>query len=180
MQIKAVVVLFAVLIFALGTGYYFGYDRWFERSMSKNIRSFEDCAKAGNPIMESYPRQCRAGGVTFVEVIPQPLEEELIHVTSPIPNARVTSPLVVKGEARGTWYFEASFPVRLLDGNSKELAVVSAQAQGDWMTEDFVPFEVTLTFSKPETDTGTLVLERDNPSGLPEHDKKVSIPVRFK
>lgn len=33
------------------------------------ILSFEECAKAGYPIMESYPRQCRADGTTFVEEI---------------------------------------------------------------------------------------------------------------
>lgn len=34
------------------------------------INSFEECAVAGYPIMESYPRQCRApGGRGFVETI---------------------------------------------------------------------------------------------------------------
>lgn len=33
------------------------------------INSFEDCVNAGLPIMESYPRQCRANGKTFVEEI---------------------------------------------------------------------------------------------------------------
>ena len=33
------------------------------------INSFEDCINAGNPAMESYPRQCRAAGKTFVEEI---------------------------------------------------------------------------------------------------------------
>lgn len=32
------------------------------------IASFEDCLKAGNPVMESYPRQCKTtDGQTFVE-----------------------------------------------------------------------------------------------------------------
>ena len=35
------------------------------------IHSFEECAAAGNPVMESYPRQCRtADGKHFVEIIP--------------------------------------------------------------------------------------------------------------
>jgi len=33
------------------------------------IDSFEACEKAGNPVMESYPRQCTANGQTFVEKI---------------------------------------------------------------------------------------------------------------
>jgi len=34
---------------------------------SNKISNFQDCADAGNPIMESYPRQCKADGQTFVE-----------------------------------------------------------------------------------------------------------------
>ncbi len=37
------------------------------------IDNFEDCIKAGNPAMESYPRQCRAGDRTFTEVIDDPV-----------------------------------------------------------------------------------------------------------
>ncbi len=33
------------------------------------INNFEDCANSGNPVMESYPRQCNANGKTFVEEI---------------------------------------------------------------------------------------------------------------
>jgi len=33
------------------------------------ITNFEECIAAGNPIMESYPRQCRANDITFVEEI---------------------------------------------------------------------------------------------------------------
>jgi hypothetical protein len=108
------------------------------------------------------------------------LENENVHLSSPLANSFVASPLTIKGEARGNWYFEASFPVRLYDANGTELLAVPVMAKGDWMTTDFVPFETTLTFSKPVTDTGTLVLEKDNPSGLPEHADSVTIPVRFK
>jgi len=31
------------------------------------INNFDECAAAGNPIMESYPRQCMANGKTFTE-----------------------------------------------------------------------------------------------------------------
>jgi hypothetical protein len=103
----------------------------------------------------------------------------LIRVTAPTANATVQSPLTITGEARGNWYFEASFPVEILDANGKVLGTHYAQAQGEWMTENFVPFRSTLTFTSPTTPTGTLVLHKDNPSGLPEHDAQVRIPVRF-
>ena len=101
-----------------------------------------------------------------------------IQVSEPDANTVVTSPLTVRGEARGTWYFEASFPVRLLDSSGNELAVAPAQAQDDWMTIDFVPFEVTLTYTTTSA-TGSLVLEKDNPSGEPQNAASIVIPVRF-
>ena len=46
------------------------------------------------------------------------------------------------------------------------------------MTEEFVPFRTVLSFEKPEERSpGTLVLKKDNPSGLPEHDAELRIPV---
>ena len=34
-----------------------------------DINNFEDCVNDGNPVMESYPRQCRINGETYVEEI---------------------------------------------------------------------------------------------------------------
>jgi len=102
-----------------------------------------------------------------------------IKVTKPTPNQVIQSPLAVEGEARGTWYFEASFPVKLLDANGNVIAASPAQAQSDWMTDNFVPFKVQIEFKKPATSTGVLVLEKDNPSGLPKNAAKIEIPIRF-
>jgi hypothetical protein len=103
-----------------------------------------------------------------------------IRVNAPSPGALITSPLTVAGEARGSWYFEASFPVRLVDAEGRELVVVPAQARGEWMTPNFVPFEVQLTFVPPSSPGGLLILQKDNPSGLPEHADSLVIPVRFR
>ena len=105
---------------------------------------------------------------------------DLIRVMWPVPDAVVGSPLTVRGEARGTWFFEASFPIRLLDGNDNQIMVVPARTQGDWMTTEFVPFEATLIFGTTTTQTGTLVFQKDNPSGLPENADSMSVPIRFK
>lgn len=37
--------------------------------IQSEINSFEECVAAGNPTMESYPRQCRAGDKTFTEEV---------------------------------------------------------------------------------------------------------------
>ncbi len=94
------------------------------------------------------------------------------------PGDIVASPLTITGKAKG-WYFEASFPVEVLDANGKVLAIGPAQAQSDWMTSEFVPFKITLTFAPPATATGTIVFRKDNPSGLPQHDDEMRLPVRF-
>ncbi len=105
---------------------------------------------------------------------------DMIQVDSPAPNAAVSKsqPLVVTGRAVGPWYFEASFPVKLLDSNGNVLAQGPAQAQSDWMTTDFVPFVITLNFTTTDT-SGTLVLQNDNPSGEPANAKSISIPLTF-
>jgi len=145
------------------------------------INNFDECAAAGNPVMESYPRQCNTpDGKHFVENIGNELEVgDLIKIDNPRPNAKITSPLTVTGQARGNWFFEASFPVKLMDETGDELARGIAQAQGEWMTEDFVPFTAKLEFWGPAGSTGTLILERDNPSGLPENDSQLVVPVKF-
>ncbi|MEW6610578.1 MAG: GerMN domain-containing protein [Patescibacteria group bacterium] len=112
----------------------------------------------------------------------EPLEEAKVKVLQPLPNELVTSPLEVVGEARGYWFFEASFPVRLEDKDRKVVASGIAQAQDEWMTEAFVPFRATLTFTVPAANEpliGNLVLVKDNPSGLPEHDDEFRMPVQI-
>lgn len=124
----------------------------------------------------SAPVDSSSSSVSSVSSVSSPHPD--ITPAQPTPNATVSSPLTVTGEARGTWYFEASFPVRLLDANNNEIAVAPAQAQGEWMTTDFVPYQATLTFTAT-TPTGTLILEKDNPSGEPQNADSISIPVQF-
>ena len=106
-------------------------------------------------------------------------QEPALRVSAPLADAVVSSPLMVTGEARGGWFFEASFPVTLLDADGKPVVRGYAQAQGEWMTDQFVPFKAELTFAVPASTTGTLVLEKANASGLPEHAAELRVPVRF-
>lgn len=125
-------------------------------------------------------------GTTAPQVaVPAPLttvkgETDMLQDVSVHAGDLVASPLTIEGQARGNWYFEASFPARIIDADGNVLAAVPAQAQGEWMTTDYVPFKATLEFSAPSTATGTLELAKDNPSGLPEKDDALRIPIRFK
>lgn len=48
------------------------------------------------------------------------------------------------------------------------------------MTTDLVPFKAEIKFNPTSSSQGTLVFEKDNPSGLPENAKQIEIPIRFK
>jgi len=50
-------------------------------------------------------------------------------------------------------------------------------AKSDWMTENFVPFEANLPFFIEKEQKGTLVLEKDNPSDLPEYRDEIRVPI---
>ncbi|MBN2087031.1 hypothetical protein JW758_01655 [Candidatus Peregrinibacteria bacterium] len=92
-------------------------------------------------------------------------------------NQAIASPLLIVGEARGTWFFEADFPIFLEDEEGNQIAVAIAHAQNDWMTEDFVPYKAKLEFNVEEDIKGILVFKKDNPSDLPEYDDELRIPV---
>lgn len=167
------------------------------------ISSFEECAEAGYPILESYPEQCvTPDGRTFTRdlsasEIPNDVLEhisgksDLIVVHQPKPLSTISSPLTVRGEARGYWFFEGDFPIMLVDWDGRIIAESFASfvqnpedPQLTWMTEEFVQYEGVLTFEDPSWEDdfskrGVLVLQKDNPSGLSENDDALEIPILF-
>lgn len=156
-----VVAILVVLIAVLGIRFLSGEDDW----ICKN----GEWIKHGNPSASKPTKPCGN----------QIAQENDIVVNLPQTNQVVESPLILNGKARGTWFFEASAPVRLLDDKGKELAAGIIQASGEWMTTDYVSFTGELKFSYNTTSEGTLVFNKDNPSGLPQNDKEFKVPVRL-
>src|SRR4051794_24409101 len=80
---------------------------------------------------------CSAGSHTATKPTTPPSaardKSDRIRVSEPLANGIVHSPLVIRGEARGPWFFEASFPVKLLDANGATLASFHADAKAEWM-----------------------------------------------
>lgn len=110
---------------------------------------------------------------------PSNTENSGLRVSNPVANSVVKSPLTITGEA-SAWYFEAEFPVQIEDTNGNLIAQSFVTAQKDWMTTDYVPFKGTLTFTVPPGVTeGKVVFKKANPSGLPQYDKSVAVPVKF-
>lgn len=178
--------LYALIVGIAISGVLVGVGAWHFSNVPKDepqaaLSGFEDCAAAGYPVLESYPARCKApDGKTFMQDIGNELEkQDFIRVSRPRPNQVIQSPLTMQGEARGLWFFEADFPVRVFDSDGNELGVGIAQAQQEWMTENFVPFLGEIEFSTPKTPTGTIIFEKDDPSGLPEHQDALYMPVVF-
>lgn len=109
-------------------------------------------------------------------------KNDLIRVASPTINSIVGNPIIVTGKARGYWFFEGSFPLIVVDWDGLIIGSGYATTDGEWMTEDFVPFSGNVAYELP-VDTpykrGSIILRKDNPSGLPEYDDAIEIPVIF-
>ncbi len=117
----------------------------------------------------------QTGQPTYTNATP-----DLIQVSLPFPGAVTGKEFSVRGKARGYWFFEASFPVILLDKDGKELAVGLASpepAGTEWMTTEFVNFKADLVVPQTYIGPATLIIKNDNPSGLPENEKSVSFPI---
>ena len=102
---------------------------------------------------------------------------DMITIDLPFPQAIVSHQFTARGKARGTWYFEASFPVHVFDKDGNELVSGPAQAEGDWMTEEFVPFKIDLIVPQTYKGDATIVFMKDNPSGLPDKEANISFPI---
>lgn len=134
--------------------------------------------KHGQPLVPKPEEDCLIVSKTPDENKPT-LEESPVIITSPLANESIASPLIITGRALSTWFFEASFPIQLVDADGQIVAASIATAKDDWMTTNYVDFTAELTFSEPETTTGQLIFRRDNPSGLPENNVEFVWPIKF-
>lgn len=149
------------------------------------ILSFDDCLKAGYPITGIHPRQCKTpDGRTYAEDLAGKItynnaSENVIVVELPFPGAVTGKEFSVIGKARGVWFFEASFPVEVLDRDGRTLTTAIATAQGDWMTNEFVFFKADVHVPKTYMGKATLILKKDNPSGILSKDASISFPINI-
>lgn len=103
-----------------------------------------------------------------------------IYVTLPDANIASGSPLKITGRAPGNWFFEASAPVTLTNWDGLIIGEKYIQAQGEWMTTDYVPFEGEITFTEGNLyNRGFLIFKKDNPSGEPQFDDSAEMQVKI-
>ncbi len=133
------------------------------------------------PSMQEALNFSRSNGkLALTAVIFGTLDQHDVVLVSPLPRSTISNSFAVKGAVRGTWYFEASFPVQLKSPKGIVLAQSPAQAQSDWMTTELVPFTASLVAPSTYHGPATLVIKNDNPSGDPAREKSIEVPVNIK
>ena len=142
--------------------------------------TFADCVLEGT-VSATLPIACTAStGGTFVEpVTNETALLDLIRLTSPRPEMRIKSPVIVEGFARGSWFSEGLFSVQLTDSRGVVIASAPAYAQAEWMTDAFVPFRAELVYPRKEKGVGRLILKKENPSGDKERDQSLTMLLHF-
>ena len=128
---------------------------------------------------ETVPTSTKPVKETPVPPGPAPLHTK-VSVTSPKAGSTVSKTFVVAGSAPGNWFFEASFPIQVRDKDNNKIGQGIAQAQGEWMATDQVTFTSNITLNSNYSGPATLVLMRDNPSGLPENEDALEVPIVIK
>jgi len=157
----------AIIAFAAGVWYTGGFDTF---PQIPNINQPATTPPVTNTSSTNTPTSTPPKA-TYINA-----DANRIQVIFPLPGATVAPTFTVSGKAVGGWYFEASFPYEVQDAIGKKIAEGPVQAQGDWMTSAFVPFSLQIKVSGYKG-KATLVLRNDNPSGLPENEASVSIPI---
>jgi len=91
----------------------------------------------------------------------------------------VVSPLVIKGRVfGGNWIgFEGQVgTVDLIGSDGTKLGSAILTAVSDWMQLP-IDFQAILVFEAAEDGTASLVFHNENPSGLPERDETMNLPL---
>lgn len=103
-----------------------------------------------------------------------------IVVDRPKVDTIVTSPVILSGEARGSLFLEAVLAVDVVDEEGNVVGKGAIRAEGDWMTDDFVPFQGKIAFDLPDgvsNSAGAIAFIQEDISGGGADKVLFSVPV---
>jgi len=163
-------VLLVVIVTAVAAGLVAGGGVYYwQKSIEKTPVSQPVAEPSAVPTKSSAtPAKSSAAPAATVKT-----SNDLLEVTSPIPNQKVTSPVKVSGKSN---FFEAHTSIKVVDDNGKVLAHTFATA-GGWM-DKLYPFSKSVHYDKPSSPKGSVeVFEESAKDGSAVN--KVSIPVTF-
>lgn len=116
-----------------------------------------------------------SGGLEMREVMYGTIDSPQVVLSLPFSEK---SPRIA---ARGNWFFEAQLTVALASATGRKIKSGLGTAQGEWMTENLVPFSVSYTDAATTTeDSHFFVVDSSNPSGEAKYQKTAIIPLRFR
>lgn len=138
--------------------------------------------KSGGVPIETPTPQASITPTPKVVNSPTPNDVPTPEISTPERNASVASPVTVKGTVPPGWMFEGGFPIFIKDfeGNVLAQGRATETTPGSWQSGNPVEFEASVNFPDRASGNGTIVLENDNPSGLPQNSKSYLIPITFK
>ncbi len=168
-NILAKVLLAILLILIAGLAIYGTYN-W----QHNKVNTLDKQVTSLNTQLNLLKNQIQQPGYTYTSQ-----KGVKIIIYTPLKNSIVASPIAVVGEVPGNWSFEASFPVQLKDSSGNVIVQTPAQVLGSWQTDQLVPFSVKLIYSGEQSGSGTIVLQKDNPSGLASNSDSVIIPIKY-
>lgn len=102
---------------------------------------------------------------------------EQVIIYTPNNNDIINSPITIIGQIPGNWAVEGDFMAYVKDSDGNNIGESIVKINGDWTATDLVPFSTTISFDG--SGAGTVVLQKDNPSGLPENDDQVVLNVQL-
>lgn len=174
--------LFVILIImVVVAGVLYGYSLYAKPKVPKIILTFEDCANAGNLVVDTNPRECHTKqGQFYIEEDNHVALSDYIVVTDPKPYSTVTSPFKVEGKAKGIWYGNNRLTVKLTDSGGKLIVEKSVFALTNVSQDVWVPFVGAVDFSAQNMERGKLLIEKASLVDIQGKNGPLVIPVRFK
>lgn len=140
-------------------------------SIAPPAGSQTDTATLPSPSQETAPEPVAA---------PQVTDETGPFVSSPLKGDSVGSPLTVTGIVPPGWMFEGSFGVKLFTDSDVLVTQTAAEEKipGSWQSGEPIEFTARLTYTT-DAESGYILLEKANPSGLTENEGFHKLPILF-
>ncbi|MDD4382006.1 MAG: GerMN domain-containing protein [Candidatus Dojkabacteria bacterium] len=131
-------------------------------------------------IIEALPIFNNGGQTDEKKEVTKTAEGLVYEMVTPLPNDELDCDFEIEGSISGTWFFEGSAPVKLINSNGTEILSFNITVEGDWMEEDMVTFKASVECTEKCDGGAKLVFLKNNPSDSTENDDSFEIPVSFK
>ncbi len=177
---KKIIIAALIVLILIGAGLY-AYYLYAKTRTPDKILTFEDCANAGNLVVETIPRECHTKeGTLYIEEDNHKALTDYVLVTVPAPNTKVKTPFKVEGKAKGGWYKNNRLKLKVVNYRGEVLFEKEVFALSDTSKDKFVEFVAAVNFTPPaDLERGKLLIEKTSDVDDPSKNGPLIIPLRF-